>query len=327
MKIKLLVLIASFVAISCKQIQLNTVPEQKYHFNHLIFEENKLAPRATFFGTESSEIIEKEGSNRFLSLNGAWKFHFVKDPKQRPTTFQNTAFDDSDWDTIPVPSNWEVEGYDYPIYLDERYPFTTKWPDAPTDYNPVGTYRKIIELDNYFLSEDIFLHFAGAKSAMYVYINGEYVGYSQGSKTPAEFNVTKFLKAGKNLIALQLFRWSDASYLESQDMLRMSGIEREVYLYAQPKVAVSDYYSYTNVDATYTNGIFKGTVTVTNNSSEKALRKLMIEIFDGKKSIFKITQSKEIPANYSIEFISEKIIEKVKQWSAELPNFYTLNIA
>jgi len=118
MKIKLLVLIASFVAISCKQIQLNTVPEQKYHFNHLIFEENKLAPRATFFGTESSEIIEKEGSNRFLSLNGAWKFHFVKDPKQRPTTFQNTAFDDSDWDTIPVPSNWEVEGYDYPIYLD-----------------------------------------------------------------------------------------------------------------------------------------------------------------------------------------------------------------
>jgi len=327
MKIKLVLFIVAFVAISCKQSKLTIVPEQKNHFNHQIFEEHKLAPRAEFFGTESAEIIEKENSKRFLSLNEDWKFHFVKDPKQRPTTFQNIDFDDSDWDTIPVPANWEVVGYDHPIYLDERYPFTTKWPDAPTDYNPVGTYRKEIILNKSFLSEDIILHFSGAKSAMYVYINGAYVGYSQGSKTPAEFNVTKNLNEGKNLIALQLFRWSDASYLESQDMLRMSGIEREVYLYAQPKVTVSDYYSYTNIDATYTNGIFKGTVTVANNSSKKASRKLMIEVLDGENSILKTTQSREIPANSSIEFISDKIIEKVKQWSAELPNLYKLKIA
>jgi len=327
MKIKLLVVIAFFVAISCKQTQLSSVSKQKNHYNHLIFEENKLAPRATFFGTESSEIIEKEASNRFLSLNGAWKFHFVKDPKQRPTTFQNTAFDDSNWDTIPVPSNWEVEGYDYPIYLDERYPFTTKWPDTPTDYNPVGTYRKDIKLDENFLSEDIILHFAGAKSAMYIYVNGNYVGYSQGSKTPAEFNVTKFLKAGKNLIALQLFRWSDASYLESQDMLRMSGIERDVYLYTQPTTFIADYYANTNLNDAYLNGIFNGTVTISNTTDKNITRTVSVEILDGENIIFKTSKNIEIAPNSSAEFTSNKTIEHVKKWSAELPELYQLKIS
>lgn len=326
MKIKLLVFVVAFITISCKKDQLPPVPEQKNHFNHQIFEENKLPPRATFFGTESAEIIEKENSNRFISLNGDWKFHFVKDPKQRLTTFQNMHFDDSDWTTIPVPANWEIEGYDYPIYLDERYPFDAKWPNAPTDYNPVGTYRKEVILTKDFLSEDIILHFAGAKSAMYVYINGNYVGYSQGSKTPAEFNITKYLKIGKNLIALQMFRWSDASYLESQDMLRMSGIEREVYLYSQPKVTISDYYTNSNLDESYINGIFKGVVSIVNNSSVNTSRNIILELLYGDNSILNETSAIEIPANTSIDFTSEKIIEKVKQWSAEIPNLYTLKI-
>ena len=327
MKIKLLILIASFVVISCEQKELSNIPAQKNHYNHQIFEENKLPSRATFFGTESAEIIEKENSNRFISLNGDWKFHFVKDPKQRPTTFQNIELNDSDWGTIPVPANWELEGYDYPIYLDERYPFSTKWPDAPTDYNPVGTYRKEITLNNEFLSEDIILHFAGAKSAMYVYVNGNYVGYSQGSKTPVEFNISKYLKEGKNLIALQLFRWSDASYLESQDMLRMSGIEREVYLYSQPKITVSDYYLNSNLDESYINGIFKGIVSISNNSSEKASKNIIIELLDGENSILKETKTLEIAANTLVDFTTENIIGNVKQWSAEIPNLYTLKIS
>ncbi len=327
MKIKLLAFIVAFIAISCKQEQLTLVPEQKNHYNHQILEENKLPPRATFFSTESSEIVEKENSNRFISLNGDWKFHFVKDPKQRLTTFQNIQFDDSDWTSIPVPANWEIEGYDYPIYLDERYPFDTEWPDAPTDYNPVGTYRKEINLTKEFLANDIVLHFAGAKSAMYVYVNGAYIGYSQGSKTPAEFNISKYLKAGKNLIALQLFRWSDASYLESQDMLRMSGIEREVYLYSQPKVFVSDYYTNSNLDESYINGIFKGMVSIVNSSSEKTSKKITLELLDGEKSIFKETKNLEIAANTSIDFTSKNLIENVKQWSAEIPNLYTFKIS
>ena len=153
--------------------------------------------------------------------------------------------------------------------MDERYPFDTKWPEVPNNYNPVGTYRKVIELQEDFLEgRDVILHFAGAKSAMYVYVNGAYVGYSQGSKTPAEFNITKYVGAGKNLLALQMFRWSDASYLESQDMLRMSGIERDVYLYTQPKAFVADFHAYTNLDDHYSNGILNTTVSVKNGTRD-----------------------------------------------------------
>jgi len=311
---------------SCTQELLKPIAEQTNHYNHQVFEENKLAPRATFFGFEKEGLLERENSKRFLSLNGDWKFNWVKDPKKRPTTFQNIAFDDSDWTMIPVPANWEVEGFGHPIYLDERYPFTTKWPDAPTDYNPVGTYRKEIVLNEEFLSQDIVLHFAGAKSAIYVYVNGNYVGYSQGSKTPAEFNITKSLSEGKNLIALQMFRWSDASYLESQDMLRMSGIEREVYLYAQPKVFVSDYHANTNLDDSYLNGVFKGTVNIKNSTSKKVKRTVLVEILDQGTSVFQTSESISIPANTTIEAVSNKIIEQVKQWSAESPNLYTLKI-
>jgi len=319
-------LIAIVLITSCKQEQLKEIAEQTFHYNHEIFEDHKLPARSTYFASESSDIIKKENSTRFLSLNGDWKFHWTKDPNQRPTTFQNINFDDSDWTNIPVPANWEVVGFGNPIYLDERYPFTTTWPDAPTDYNPVGTYRKEINLTKEFVFQDIILHFAGAKSAMYVYVNGEYVGYSQGSKTPAEFNVTQFLSEGKNLIALQLFRWSDASYLESQDMLRMSGIERDVYLYTQPKISVSDYHSDTNLDDSYTNGIFKGTVSISNASSQPAKRDVTLEILDGETSLFSESTSIEIPANTTVSFVKEDMLKNIKQWSSEAPNLYTIKI-
>ena len=327
MKSNCILLFLILVAITgCKQEPLDVVAEQVNHFNHQIFEENKLPPRATFFALESPGIETKENSRRYLNLNGDWNFNFVKDPKERPNTFQNVDFDDSDWKIIPVPANWEVEGYDHPIYLDERYPFEAKWPDAPADYNPVGTYRKEVDLPASFLSEDIILHFEGAKSAMYVYVNGKYVGYSQGSKTPADFNISSFVSKGKNLIALQLFRWSDASYLESQDMLRMSGIERDVYIYTRPKVHISDYFADTNLDDSYANGIFKGTVSITNTSSENASRKISLELMEGGTSVYQTSETIEIPKGTTIEFHTDKIIENVKSWSAEVPNLYDLKI-
>ncbi|MEX0314372.1 MAG: glycoside hydrolase family 2 TIM barrel-domain containing protein, partial [Allomuricauda sp.] len=311
----------------CKVEQSTGTGEQTYHYNHEIFEENKLPPRASFFGLESFEKQSKDSSRRFMSLNGDWKFHFVKDPKRRPAAFQNETYDDSDWDTIPVPANWEVEGYDHPIYLDERYPFDTKWPNIPEDYNPVGTYRKEIEISEEFLKEDVILHFAGAKSAMYVYLNGKYVGYSQGSKTPAEVDISAYLKPGKNLIALQMFRWSDASYLESQDMLRMSGIERDVYLYTRPKVFVSDYYTYTNLDDNYEDGIFKASIFLNNQSDEKATKAVTLELLEDAESIYKQTSEVEIPAKNTEEINFEHIVQQVKQWSAEAPNLYQLEIS
>ncbi len=318
----ILSLFLAFLFIECKQESLPEIATQIFHYNHEIFEEYKLDPRASFFNFESPDISEKENSKRFLSLNGDWKFNWVKNLKKRPTTFQHKNYDDANWTTIPVPANWEVEGFGHPIYLDERYPFTTKWPDAPTDYNPVGTYRKVIHLTKEYLSEDIILHFAGAKSAMYVYINGEYVGYSQGSKTPAEFNISSYLTEGENLIALQLFRWSDASYLESQDMLRMSGIEREVYLYARPKVYISDFYANTTLDDSYQNGIFNGTISITNETDKDITKEITVSL----KDEFKETKIIAIPANSTVAIEVDKIIQNVKTWSAEIPNLYALLI-
>ena len=323
---KLIVFFSVLTVLNCRTEPLLEVPSQTFHYNHQKFEDHKLPPRASFFAFETSKLTEKETSKRFLSLNGDWKFYFVKDPKQRPTTFQNINYDDSNWDTITVPANWEVEGYDHPIYLDERYPFTTKWPNAPTDYNPVGTYRKTITLNEDFLSEDVILHFAGAKSAMYVYVNGAYVGYSQGSKTPAEFNVTEYLHKGENLIALQMFRWSDASYLESQDMLRMSGIEREVYLYTRPKVYVSDFYANTNLDDTYQTGLFKGTISIVNSTTKEVSRNVSIEILDNGKSIFNTSETIKIPESNTMEIKVDSIFNTIKPWSAEIPNLYELKI-
>ncbi|GGG10081.1 beta-galactosidase [Dokdonia pacifica] len=310
----------------CKETPLPEVATQTYHFNHQIFEENKLPPRASYFAYESATVSKKENSSRFLSLNGDWKFHWVKDPKQRPTIFQHADFNDSDWTTIPVPANWEVQGFGNPIYLDERYPFTTTWPDIPKDYNPVGTYRKEITITKEFLSKDVILHFAGAKSAMYVYLNGTYVGYSQGSKTPAEFTITPYLKEGENIIALQMFRWSDASYVESQDMLRMSGIERDVYLYTQPKVAITDYHAITTLDDTYTNGVFNGTISISNTSEETVSRKISLSIIDGDTTLYNFSKTIDIQRNSIKEIQTKKIIDTVQQWSAELPNLYELKI-
>ncbi|SHG90954.1 glycoside hydrolase family 2 TIM barrel-domain containing protein [Flagellimonas flava] len=320
-------LVLALLVFGCKNNFMPEVPNQFNHFNHEIFEENKLPPRATFFAFESIDLMEQEDSRRFMNLNGDWKFQFVKNPKNRLTTFQNIGFDDSDWDTIPVPANWEVEGYDHPIYLDERYPFDTDWPNIPAMYNPVGTYRKEITLSNDFLKEDVILHFAGAKSAMYVYVNGQYIGYSQGSKTPAEFNISKNLSEGKNLIALQMFRWSDASYLESQDMLRMSGIERDVYLYTRPKTHIADYHIYTNLDDTYSDGVFQGTVRIKNESIVTVARNVGLELWDGATSVYNEISSVKIPPGKEVKVSFDHLCKRAKQWSAEIPNLYRLKIS
>ena len=161
---------------------------------------------------------------------------------------------------------------------------------------------------------------------MYVYVNGSYVGYSQGSKTPAKFNITPYVKGGENLIALQMFRWSDASYLESQDMLRMSGIERDVYLYTRPKVFISDYNAWADLDDSYSDGIFKGTVAVTNSSNTAVIRNISMELLNGDTSIYKAIKKLEIKSNVTKEFKVNEFLKNAKQWSAEIPNLYELKI-
>lgn len=323
--IKYYFIVLSIFLFACKSATL----KQKFHNDHTVFGINKLNPHADFFAYETESLAKDnniDSSERFLPLNGDWKFNWVRSPKNRIQNYYDPNLDDSNWETIPVPSNWEVEGYDHPIYLDERYPFMTTWPDAPVDYNPVGTYRKRFSILQEWMDHDLILHFAGAKSAMYVYINGQFVGYSQGSKTPAEFIINDFVKEGENLIAIQMYRWSDASYLESQDMLRMSGIEREVYIYAKPKVAICDFHIVADLDNTYTKGLFNLSVTIRNNTSSSAKRTIQIQLLENEYIIYSDEKKLELLTGDSIELSFETIIDQVRRWSAEIPNCYQLNI-
>lgn len=319
-----------YLIVSFMMITLGGVPReqrQTLHKDHTVFGVNKLRPRADFFAYESAELAEqnvKTHSKRYISLNGNWKFQWVRSPKDRIRDFYKTDLDDSNWKTIPVPANWEVVGYGHPIYLDERYPFATKWPDAPEDYNPVGTYRHTFNIPGQWLGENIILHFAGAKSAMYLYINGRFAGYSQGSKTPAEFDITPYIQAGENLLALQMYRWSDASYLESQDMLRMSGIEREVYLYSMPAVAIADLHVVADLDDDYENGLFHALVKVANSAKKKAKRTMSVRLLDGGKEVYASLRKIIVTDTIAVDFSS--VIGQVRQWSAEMPALYQLII-
>ncbi|MCK5067665.1 MAG: DUF4981 domain-containing protein [Bacteroidales bacterium] len=303
--------------------------KQDLHSDHTIFSVHKLAPHADFFAFESEFLAENarpDSSLLYISLNGNWKFHWTAFPRERVKRFYEVELDDTNWDTIPVPANWEVEGYGHPIYLDERYPFTTTWPDAPTDYNPVGTYRHTFSIPETWKDEQIILHFAGAKSAMYLYINGQFAGYSQGSKTPAEFDLSSLVKPGENLISIQMFRWSDASYLESQDMLRMSGIEREVYLYAKPQVSVVDFQVHAGLDERYRDGVFRLQAALENKSGQAAVRQLHIRLSQGAYTLYADKKSIEVPAGGIAGISSETLLKEVKQWSAEAPHLYKLSI-
>lgn len=313
---------------SCSTFQ----PEQQQnlHYDHTTFEINKLKPHADFFSYENEGLSvsdERDRSERYISLNGEWKFQWVESPKDRLLHFYDTLLDHSQWKAIPVPSNWEVEGYGNPIYLDERYPFDTQWPDVPQDYNPVGTYRHDFEIDESWLSQNVILHFAGVKSAMYLYINGKFAGYTQGSKTPAEFDITALVKGGINKLAAQLFRWSDASYLESQDMLRMSGIEREVFVYAQPKISITDFQIRSDLDGSYQNGLLDLSVDVKNLESSGTDLILTATLYDGKNIIFTRQEPMTISSGDTATAFFKAQLNNVRKWSAEVPNLYDLQIS
>jgi beta-galactosidase len=303
--------------------------KQDLHSDHTVFGIHKLAPRASFFAYETEALAfgaQPDSSERFLSLNGMWKFHWTSSPRQRVRNFYRVGLDDRHWDSIPVPANWEVEAYGYPIYLDERYPFSASWPEAPEDYNPVGTYRHRFTVPEQWSGQQIILHFAGAKSAMYLYVNGQFAGYSQGSKTPAEFDLTTLLQPGENLISLQMYRWSDASYLESQDMLRMSGIERDVYLYSKPQAALADFQVHAELDETYRDGVFKVQAAIENRSDTAVQRQIKIRLSDGERILFEEEQLLDILPGAMAGVSSETVLKEVKQWSAETPQLYTLQL-
>jgi len=235
--------------------------------NELMFEQNKMKSRVpTYSYKNATDALKGDRSAaRIKSLNGVWKFNYVGKSENRPIDFMSKEFIGSDWDNIEVPSNWEIKGFGQPIYSNIIYPFTPNILDTTKKYNwrgpqpprppkiyrdnPVGSYYRDFEVPADWKDQSIILHFGGVSSAFYLWVNGKKVGYSQGSRLAAEFDITEFVAAGKNRIALQVFRWSDGSYIEDQDMWRLSGIHREVLLMAQPKIALNDFFVRTKFDA------------------------------------------------------------------------------
>lgn len=226
--------------------------------NQYVIQENKMPARATSYSYRAVdaaiEMNREQAEVKFL--NGDWKFEFTPDSKNRSIDFVKTNFDASGWKNIKVPSCWEMQGYGTPIYTNDVYPFT---PNAPfiDRTNPVGSYITEFEVPSDWTDQQVIIHFAGVSSAFYCWLNGEYVGYSQGSRLPSEFDLTKHLKPGNNKLAVQVIRWSDGSYLEDQDHWRMSGIHREVFLMAQPKVHINDFFVRTPLKDNYTKALFQ----------------------------------------------------------------------
>lgn len=298
--------------------------------NPEIFKINKEDGHAIMmpFDNEKDALSAKE-SNYKQSLNGKWKFYWQRGLKNQPENFQLTSFDDSHWDDINVPSVWQTQGYSVPYYYASTFPkaFSRskgKIPSIDHDMQEIGFYRKSFTLNENFNGREIFLHFGAAKSALEVYVNGEFVGYSQGSMTPHEFNVTKVLKPGENIITAKLYRYSDGSYLEDQDMWWLCGIYREVYLFAEPKLCLRDFYFKTDFDDSYTDSNVTLNMYINNYNNIRGKMTASAKLIDSNNGeILLGTKETELSGgNEAVTF--KETVKAPEKWSAETPNLYTL---
>ena len=279
---------------------------------------NRAPMHANYFAYESDDVAKKgikENSSNFMSLNGVWKFNWVKDADSRPTDFWKTGFNDKGWDDIPVPGVWELHGYGDPIYVNIGYAWRNQFennpPFVPTENNHVGSYRKEIMVPASWKGKDIIAHFGSVTSNLYLWVNGKYVGYSEDSKLEAEFNLTPYLKPGqKNLIAFQVFRWCDGTYLEDQDFFRYSGVGRDCYLYARNKKRIEDIRVTPDLDGEYKNG----SLNIALNLKGSGKVNLTLKDAFGKE----VVNTQATKGNAIIE------VENPHKWTAETPYLYTL---
>ena len=324
--------------------------------NEQILHINTEPPRATFvpFATVEQALTgDFTNSPFYFSLNGEWKFNWVGNPNERPTNFFETNFDDSTWTNIDVPSNWEMKGFGTPIYLGSGYPFKIDPPrvtsEPPTNWtaftqrDPVGSYRKTFDLPKNWDGRRVFIHFDGVDSAFYIWCNGGRVGFSKDSRTPAEFELTDFVKPGANQIAVQVFRWSDGSYLEDQDMWRMSGIFRPIYLYSTATARIRDFAVRTDLDSNYCDATLQIKPELAAKNLSLSNWTVRAQLFDAdKKPVFTNELSHDaeeiLNPNFSAKVLDERIPQRGEpkfawlegtvtnpaKWTAETPNLYTL---
>lgn len=290
---------------------------------------NREAPRSTFMtyaDREQAATMKYEQSPYYQLLNGTWKFYYVDSYKQLPEDITSTTSLDG-WKDIQVPGNWEVQGFGTAIYTNHGYEFQPRNPQPPAlpEQNPVGVYRREITVPADWDGRDIYLHIAGAKSGCYVYVNGKEVGYNEDSKNPAEYLINDYLQPGKNVLTLKIFRWSTGSYLECQDFWRMSGIERDVFLYSQPKASVNDFRITSTLDDTYKNGIFRLAIDLKNHQTNTANLAVSYTLVDKDgKTVSESEQTVSVPSDKLSTVNFQQQLPDVQTWTSEAPNLYKL---
>jgi beta-galactosidase len=335
--------------------------------NPQVFNINREDPHASLISyPDEQSALEaiKANSPNYKTLDGMWKFNWSKTPDQRSFWFFKDDYDMRDWKEIEVPSNWQMKGYDVPVYANIVYPFWT-WEDVfnshnltkgvtspkpglkdskapgssatsyiykkvppaiPHDWNPVGSYKRNFTVPSDWKNKEVFLHFGAVSSAFYVWVNEKLVGYSQDSKMPAEFNITKYLRSGKNSVAVEVYRWCDGSYLEDQDFWRLSGIQRTVFLHARPKTYIKDFFAVGDLENNYKDGLLKLDVILKGSLANDNNFVVDASLFEGKQRLF--IESKDVKISgdkASVNF--KRNIKGIKKWSAEKPNLYSLVIS
>ena len=305
---------------------------------------NREAPHATFLpynSLDAAKVGDRAACKNRISLNGQWSFKWSPDPDSRPVDFYKDDFSTKDWDKILVPSNWQTQGYGTPVYVNVNYPFKMDPPrvmsEPPKEFtnfkdrNPVGSYKRTFTVPADWKSRETFITFDGVDSAFYLWVNGRKVGYSQGSRTPAEFNVTDYLKDGENTLAVEVYRYSDGSYLECQDFWRLSGIFRNVYLWSSPRVGVQDFQVKTIFEGDdFSKAKLDVNVTLHNwlgKASDAPTVEATLFNAEGKSvQTFAAKTTKAIDGNKNLAVELATNVENPKLWSAEVPNLYRLVI-
>ena len=297
-------------------------------------EENKLPARATFYTASTTAGVNADTpsyGDRYQSLDGTWKFKWSRSPEERPAGFEAVGYDVSSWDDIPVPANWELHGYGTPIYTNHPYPFywgeTPNPPDIPDGWNPVGSYVRTFEVPREWMNGRVTLHFGAVKSAAFVWVNGQRIGYTQGSKLPAEFDITDALERGENTLAVEVYRWSDGSFLECQDFWRISGIEREVWLHMRPAAQLADIVVDAGLEGHYRSGLLSVAMDVARTGSEDLSGGLLCTLSRNGEQVTTAALNVEVTAGDTVRFTWRRQLPAVEAWTAETPALYDLDIA
>lgn len=277
-----------------------------------------------FSSEEKALSSDLQSNERRMSLDGTWKFLYSRNVEACPERFFNVNYDVRKWKNIQVPGSWELQGFDAPIYTDVKYPFPANPPFVPSDYNPVGIYAREFTVPASFRGMDVFLDFEGVESAFYCWVNGQLAGYGEDSRLPSHFNVTSLLRSGRNKIVVQVFRYSDGSYLEGQDYWKYSGIERSVYLVARPTCRVKDFKMSAPLSKDYKDGDFQ--IGITMNLSDGSVgNRLQLKLMDGNKVLY--AEQKTVASSTDTLFDFKHIVPNVKPWSAETPYLYTMLVS